>query len=165
MTDLLRRAIASQFIAALDMFDDCLRKCPPEHWDTPVARYPFWHVAYHTLCYVDLYLTPGGEAAYTPRPEFHPRGWAEFEEEYPSRRFAPSEIAAYSDVCRRKIDDTLAAETGASLAGPSGYSRLSFSRAELHLYNLRHLQHHTGQLSALLRRVAAADPVWVRGRR
>jgi hypothetical protein len=60
------------------------------------------------------------------------------------------------EICRRKLVETLAAETPESLAAPSGFSRLSFSRGELHLYNLRHIQHHTGALSAYLRRVDAS---------
>lgn len=34
------------------------------------------------------------------------------------------------------------------------------ARGELHLYNLRHVQHHTGQLSAYLRRIGQV-PRWV----
>lgn len=48
------------------------------------------------------------------------------------------------------------AETPDSLAAPSGFSWRPFSRGELHLYNLRHIQHHTGALSAYLRRVDAS---------
>ena len=31
-------------------------------WDAPIAKYPFWMVAYHTLCYVDCYLSPDNAA-------------------------------------------------------------------------------------------------------
>ena len=54
----------------------------------------------------------------------------------------------------------LDAETEGSLGGPSGFARRAFSRLEMHLYNLRHIQHHTGQLSAFLRR-AGVDTRWV----
>ena len=47
-----------------------------------------------------------------------------------------------------------AGATGFGLITDDGYDLwLPFSRLELHLYNLRHIQHHTGQLSAYLRRV------------
>jgi uncharacterized damage-inducible protein DinB len=42
-----------------------------------------------------------------------------------------------------------------------GWLRLvDLSRGELHIYNIRHVQHHAGQMSAYLRRVdgALADP-------
>jgi hypothetical protein len=160
MIDYLKGIILSQFQAGLGMLDDCLRRCPDDKWDGPIGKYPFWHVAYHTLCYVDLYLSPG-EAAYTHRPDIHPAGMNEFSEEYPSRRFTREELIGYLDICRRKADDMLAADTPASLQAGSGFPWLPFSRGELHIYNLRHVQHHTGQLSAYLRR-AGVETKWIK---
>jgi len=160
MNDHLKHIIIAQFEAALSMLNDCLQGCPPEHWDTPIAKYPFWQVAYHTLCFVDCYLAPDN-AAWKPDPTFHPAGRAELDEEYPSRRFTQPELLEYLAICREKLGDALAAETRTSLEGPSGFSHLPFSRAELHLYNIRHVQHHTGQLGAFLRR-AGVDTMWVK---
>jgi hypothetical protein len=47
--------------------------------------------------------------------------------------------------------ETLASETRESLERESGFRWLPFSRSELHVYNIRHVQHHTGQLSAYVR--------------
>lgn len=141
------------------MMDDCIQRCPEEHWDGLVAKYPFWMVAYHTLCFVDLYLSPGQDA-FQLRPEFHPRGWEEFEGEFPSRRFSKGEILRYLQVCLEKARTTFAAETEESLTGPTGHERRNFSRHELHVYSLRHIQHHTGQLSAFVRKVGG-DPKWI----
>jgi hypothetical protein len=151
MIEHIRKILTGQFEAALCMLHDCVRKCPPEHWDAQIARFTFWHVAYHTLCFVDLYLSPS-DTSFEPRA-IHPLGLRELIAEFPSRRFTPEEITAYVAICRQKAVETLAAETPASLQGPSGFPRLPFSRAELHLYNIRHIQHHTGQLSAFLRRL------------
>lgn len=159
MIDYVRKILAGQFEASLCMMSDCLEKCPPEHWDGAIGKYPFWHVAYHTLIYTDLYLSPV-EKAFTFR-DIHPRGQSEFDDEYPSRRFEQTELVEYLGVCRRKAAETLAAETPGSLAADSGFPWLPFSRGELHLYNMRHVQHHTGQLSAFLRRVGA-EPRWVK---
>lgn len=154
MIDIARTAITGQLAAALAMLGETIEKCPEAHWDSPVAKYPFWMVAYHTLCFADVYLSKddGSWVAQTGPVGFHPAGRAELDEEYPSRRFERAELLGYLEFCRRKLAETLDAETGASLAGPSGFPRLKFSRAELHLYNLRHIQHHTGQLTAFLRR-------------
>jgi uncharacterized damage-inducible protein DinB len=147
----VRRILTGQFEAALCMMNDCLTKCPPEHWDGIVGKYPFWHVAYHTLCFTDLYLSRDKESF--EFRDVHPCGWKEFDAEYPSRRFEQDELIAYLQICRSKAVETLANETPESLEGPSGFSWLSISRGELHLYNIRHVQHHTGQLSAYLRKV------------
>lgn len=167
----IKPIIASQLLASLAMMNDCVQKCPPQLWNNPektIAKYPFWLVVYHTLCFVDLYLSPS-ETVYQPRTEppvvFHPRGWQEFDDEYPSRTFTQPELLAYIQVCREKIAAVLGngpdSETEISLSGPSGFSRLAFTRTELHLYNLRHLQHHTGQLTAFLRR-GDVETSWVK---
>jgi hypothetical protein len=151
MIDYVRRMLAEQFEASLCMMNDCLVKCPASHWDGIVGKYAFWQVAYHTLCFVDLYLSPSKESF-----EFrdnHPCGGEEFDAEYPSRRFEQNEMIAYLAICRSKAATTVAAETPESLTGPSGFSWKPFSRGELHVMNIRHIQHHTGQLSAYLRRV------------
>ncbi len=150
MINTVKQMLLGQYEASLSMMNLCLQKCPPEHWDGKVARYPFWQVAYHTLCFLDLYLTPT-EKAFQLR-DVHPGGWSEFNDEYPSRRFERQELSDYAAICLKKIRDVIMSETQGSLEGPSGHHRLAFSRAELHLYNIRHVQHHTGQLTAFLRR-------------
>lgn len=152
--------LLSQFQAALAMLDHCIAACPPDHWDSPIAKYPFWLVAYHTLYCTDGYLAPT-EDAWSPHPIFHPGGRSDIDDEFPSRRFTQPELAAYSTHVRAKASQAVALETPESLAGPSGFTRLTFSRTELHLYNLRHIQHHTGQLSASLHRVQIPVP-WVK---
>lgn len=154
MTEYVKQLLTGQYEAALCMLNDCIRACPPEHWDGHVGKYAFWHVVYHTLCFVDLYLTPD-EKAFQMR-DIHPRGWREFDDEYPSRRFEKQELADYLVVCRQKAIDTIVSETRESLKGPSGHTRRTFSRGELYVYTIRHVQHHTGQLSAYLRRIGPA---------
>lgn len=161
--------IASQFLAAISMLAECVEKCPDEHWDgkppSVVGEQPFWMVAYHTLCFVDCYLATSNqrfEAEINERkPGFHPAGMKELSEEFPSRRFERDELRRYVAFCRERITAVLAAETDATLASPSGFYWLDFSRAELHLYNLRHLAHHAGQLTAFLRRMGV-ETRWVK---
>jgi hypothetical protein len=153
------RLILSQFQASLQMLRNCIAACPAEHWDSPIAKYPFWMVAYHTLCFADFYLAPSADA-FNPRPDFHPKGMAELNDEYPSRRFTQAELLSYTDLCLDLAQRVIPSESEATQAGPSGFPRVPLSRAELHLYNLRHIMHHTGQLSASLRRVGV-DTKWV----
>jgi hypothetical protein len=160
MIDHVKHVLLSQFEASLCMLHDCIRKCPREHWDAKVAKYPLWHVAYHTLCFTDLYLSPARES-FTFRA-IHPNGWSEFDDEYPSRRFEKPELADYLACCREKAIHTIEGETEQSLQGPSGFDRLKFSRLELHLYNIRHVQHHAAQLAAALRKLdPLIDPRWI----
>ena len=158
--DPLAHALLSQFEAAFAMLRNCMRACPAELWDAPVAKYPFWLVAYHVLYCTDGYLATTQEA-WQPHPTFHPAGFADINSEYPSRNFSQPELLAYLDFCLTTARNSLAAETAATLTSPSGFPRLPFCRTQLHLYNLRHLQHHTGQLTALLHRHNIQTP-WVK---
>ena len=149
MTDHFQKILTSQFEAALAMLKQCVQACPPEHYEGKIANSTFRTIAYHTLFWVDCYLSPD-EHVFELRDLNHRAG---DDRTTNSPGLSRDETLSYVEICRRKLVETLAAETPESLAAPSGFSRLSFSRGELHLYNLRHIQHHTGALSAYLRRV------------
>lgn len=165
--------VASQFLASLSMLAQCIDKCPDEHWDgvapNVVGKYPFCMVAYHVLCFADCYLSPSNERfkaeiaerAVSEGGGFHPAGMAELEEEYPSRRMERLELRRYVAFCAEKARRSIEAETEQSLAGPSGFTWIPLSRAEGHLYNLRHVAHHTGQLTAFLARMGV-ETRWVK---
>jgi DinB superfamily len=149
MLDLLKHVLLSQLEAALAMLNQCITACPPEHWETKIANDTFRQVAYHTLFFTDLYLSPN-EAAFLLR-DLHTHGG---DERGPtlSPGLPQAETLAYLPLIRQKALDIFAAETPDSLQGPSGFSWRKTSRTELHIYNIRHLQHHTGALIASLRK-------------
>lgn len=147
--------MGSQLDAALHMLEECIRACPAGRWKGKVGKYAFWHVAYHTLYCTDLYTARTMEE-WSTHPRFHPGGKADVEGEYPTRTMTRAELLDYTTHVRRLVQASLRRETDASLRGPAGFRWLAFSRAELPLYNLRHVQHHAGQLSAFLRRAKVA---------
>ena len=158
MTEHLKAILTGQFQASLSMLNQCVRLCPPEHWEGMIANRTFRTIAYHTLFFVDFYLTPR-EGDFALR-HLHHRGGNELVDGAPLIGLPKDDTVGYVEICRAKLLETMASETAASLAGPSGFSSwfrgLAISRGELHLYNIRHVQHHTGQMSAYLRRVDAA---------
>lgn len=153
--------VGSQFDAAFAMLEECIRKCPPKHWDGLIAKYPFWQVVYHTLYCTDIYSAKS-ESAWQTHPKFHPQGKSEVDNEYPSREFTKRELLAYLKYTQARVHESLAAETTRSLAAPAGFSWLKMTRAEVPMYSMRHVQHHIGQLSAYLRR-ASVKPKWTKG--
>jgi hypothetical protein len=158
MIGYVKAILKGQFEAALCMLNECVQKCPQEHWEGKIANESFRQVVYHTLFFVDLYLS-ASETAFQLR-DCHRRGGDERVDTAPSTGLSKDETLAYLALCRQKLLDTLACETAESLQGASGFSRLPFSRGEVHLYNLRHVQHHTGQLSAYLRRIVVDGERW-----
>jgi hypothetical protein len=148
--DYLKQILTAQFEASLAMLNQCIQACPPQHWEGKIAHDTFRKVAYHTLFFTDLYLSPS-EESFQLR-DLHHRGG---DERGPvlSPGLAKDDTLSYVTIVRQKVSESLAAETPQSLQGPSGFSWRKFSRGELHVYNIRHIQHHAGQLSAYLRRV------------
>jgi hypothetical protein len=150
MLDYFRQVLTTQYEASLAMLNQCIGACPPDHWEDTIAQGTFRWVVYHTLFYMDLYLSPSNEA-FTLR-DFHNRGGDERGPEA-CVGLPKDEALAYVPLCREKMLQSVANETEASLAGPSGFFWYEITRGEMHLVNIRHIQHHTGQLSAFLRRV------------
>ncbi len=152
----LERIVVRQMDASLAMLRECVRNCPPEKWDAAVGTWPFWQVAYHVLCYADLYTARSAKQweadreGSRGRAPLHPRGREEMRAERPSRRFEPGELERYVGIVRTKVRAAIRAETPKSLGGPSGFSWVPGCRAELYVYNVRHVQHHVGQLTAFL---------------
>src|SRR5437762_7049966 len=72
---LLRTALWQQFGATIDMLENTLLACPSTHWnerlwsEQAIPEYPvFWNITYHTLFWLDLYLTGSVEGFAPPAP-------------------------------------------------------------------------------------------------
>jgi hypothetical protein len=70
-------------------------------------------------------------------------------------------LIKYIEFCRQKVVKVISKETEKSLAGKSGFDWLSFPRLQLHFYNIRHVQHHTGAMNAFLWRNGGEGSQWV----
>jgi uncharacterized damage-inducible protein DinB len=152
MIDYAKHILTAQYEASLAMLNACIQACPADHWEDKIANGTFRWVAYHTLFFLDLYLSPSNEAF--ELRDFHERGGDE-REPFACPGLTKVDTLAYVSTCRQKIVAVLAAESAESLQSHSGFSWYNISRGELHICNIRHIQHHTGQLSAYLRRVDA----------
>jgi len=167
MLTLVRDSIAGQYGASLTMLERCIKRADEAVWEAPVAKFPYWHVAYHTLFCTDLYLSPGEKAFRSPafhQPDSNFLGnqpWPPYKKVVVGRPYEKEELTSYLETCRGKVRTSVGAETEATLAGESGFPWLPFNRLDLHLYNIRHVQHHTGQLAAVLRRMTGKGVTWV----
>ena len=121
-------------------------------------------LAYHTLFFAHLYLSLSEEASdpFGKEAEGHPGfgrsdlgDWAELE---PEDVYAKSDVLAYCGHIDDRVSDLV---QSTPFDAPSGFHWLPFSRGEAHLYNLRHIQHHTGQLIERLRQTTDEGTAWV----
>lgn len=156
--------IQSQYLAALAMLEQAVQKCPPPLWDHGEDKNPFWRVAFHVLFYTHLYLQPT-EGAYVPwekhRNEaqyFGPIAWNGGRDPIVERPYTQAEILEYLDFCREQVQQLVPQQ---DYNAPSGFEWLPFSKLELQLYNIRHLQHHAGELYDRLGQRAGVDMDWV----
>lgn len=165
MFETFQRLIASQFEASLCTLGHCVARCPSELWNAPVARYPFCQVAFHTLFFTDYYLGP--DAPSQLEQPFHlanPALFGDYEQlqqREPESLYEKTQIESYLTFCRKKATQTIAAESEQVLSSPARFARKNFSRAELHVYNIRHIQHHAAQLILRLRLDADVDIPWI----
>lgn len=142
------------------MLRDAIASCPAEHWETKVANDPARFVAFHTLYSTDIYLSRNKSAFKSHEFVMEGRGLP-FGQPLPAgtlpRGLSQQRAIEYSNFCIAKARATLAIETEADLAGESGFGH-PLSRAEMHIYNIRHIQHHTGALAAHIRRLTPEFP-------
>ena len=147
-------AFDSQYQAGLDMLEAAVRACPDGAWDSDAHVNRFWHVAYHALFYVNLYLFQTVDQ-HTPW-RGHQEGAQDLGREVePYSRDSMLECLAF---CRERARNRIAA---LDLAAESGFSWLPFGPVERLAYNLRHLQHHTGQLSERIRQDTGNGVGWI----
>ena len=166
MLDTFKQLIANQYEAVFCTLNACIDRCPDSAWHAPVRDHLFCQSVFHALFYADFYLGQN-QQPFRQQP-FHRNNqqffgdYEELEDRKPELRYDKAPIKKYLEHCREKAAQVLAAETAETLAARSGFEWLAFSRAEVHVYNIRHLQHHAAQLSLRLRIDAGTDVPWVK---
>ncbi len=159
METLWNTALWMQFGAAIDTLENTLVACPDSLWRERLWRHSqapefaeFWYLTYHTLFWLDLYLSGSPEEDFAPPAPFI---WTEAYAEWvlPEQPYTKEELRAYLASLRQKCHTILSALTDAQARQPCEYpwtEGQSVSFLELLLYNLRHVQEHAAQLSLFL---------------
>lgn len=153
--------IWAQFGAAIDMLENALLACPDELWSDRSQHTEFWYVVYHTLFWLDLYLSGSVEGFTPPAPftldELDPVGLL------PERPYTKDELQSYLAHGRRKCRTTLEALTDEQAGQRCRFSWGEIRFGELLLYNMRHVQEHAAQLNLILGQTFGSAPDWVTG--
>jgi hypothetical protein len=159
MNVIWRTIIWQQFGAAIDMLENALLACPDELWSDRSQQPEFWYVAYHTLFWLDLYLSGSVEGFAPPAPftldELDPAGLL------PERPYTKRELQSYLVHGRQKCQATLEALRDEQAGQRCEFSWGEVSFAELLLYNMRHVQEHAAQLNLILGQQIGSAPGWV----
>jgi len=160
----MKKEIISQYKASLKMLLDAVNKCPDNLWDNNEFGDAYWRIVYHTLFSTSVYLSPSVT-------EFKP--WVKHKKNYNSlgtigrdnspiiinSTYIKEELREYLDCiisdCETSVNNMLQDEE-------SGFDWLPMNKFELHLYNIRHIQHHVGQLVDRLHLAGIKGIIWER---
>jgi DinB superfamily len=136
-----------------------MHDCPEEVWNDQTRESQFWYLVYHTLFWLDFGLSESPTGFAPPAPftldEFDPTGVM------PDRVYSKAEIQTYLEHGREKTRAAILGLTDEKAQTRFQYFSRNLSILELILYNMRHVQHHTGQLNLLLRQHGTQPPNWV----
>ena len=145
----LKTSLWLQFGAAIDTLDDAIGLCPEHLWTAVVwpdeedARYGhFWFIAYHTLFWLDLYLTGSSDGFLPPAPFI--RG------ALPDQPYTQDQVRAYLAHCREKCRATIEDLTAERAQQRCPFPWMEPTFLELQLYCMRHVMEHAGQLGLSL---------------
>ena len=152
----LKKILWQQFGATIDMLENALIACPEELWNT---QSQFWYMGYHTLFYLDYYLSDDPDSFSPPAPftlsEFDPS------DVMPNIVYSKEQLLSYLEFGRQKCYDLIAGLTAEKVAKRFINEYRNYSILEILLYNMRHVQHHVAQLNLLLRQGINEAPKWV----
>lgn len=167
MNDYWQTVIGRQFSAAIQMMRLAIEACPDDLWDDRANGTPFWHLAYHALFFTDFYLSES-ETVFQPgdfhedKSHFLPGDYQGFAGVVttPEKAYAKEQLLGYADHCLAKCDETFKKLTDTKALERCGFWWYELNVGEFLLNNLRHAQHHVGQLTLLLRRRANIGIAW-----
>jgi hypothetical protein len=160
MNSLMKTIIWQQFGAAIDMLENAITACSDDVWGHHVQHSEFWYIVFHSLFFLDLYLSESDVGFAPPAPftldELDERGLL------PERVYSKQELLTYLEYGREKCRLTIASMTEERAAQRCGFAWLDISFTEVLLYNMRHVQHHAAQLNYILSKSVGSAPRWVR---
>ena len=170
MLSALKDSLWNQFGASIDMLRNAIMMCPEDYFN---SNKKFFYKAYHCILFLDYYLT-------IPPTHFSPLLPFSFttaedipkdavDDLVPDRIYSQNELLSYVQMAKIKCHDLIFSLTGEKLTQSwikepdqiVAGATMNFTVLDILLFNLRHVQHHIGQLNQLLRQGVDKSPDWV----
>ena len=155
-----REVLWGQMGGAIDSLESAMILCPDHIWGDRSREPEFWYLVYHTLFFLDYYTSKSPDGFAPPEPftlsEADPAGVL------PERVYTKGELHTYLDHGREKCRAAIAAMTEETAREIRRFPSIEGPALEIHLSNMRHIQHHAAQLNLILRQKIDNAPRWVR---
>ena len=174
MRELFTDCLWKNFGGAIDMLKSTIVLCPGELWQNDRK---FYYLTYHTIIFLDYYLTnpvsdfrPILPYTITDPASLPPEA---IDDVIPDQLYTKDEFLIYlSDIrekCKRLISEASEEKLRSrwiedaeiEMHGLCPTLVVDYSILEILFYNLRHVQHHTGQLNMILRQKANVTAPWI----
>jgi len=165
MNNLIKEVIWNQFGATIDMLINVISNCNDDYF---LSRKRFYYIAYHSTIFLDYYLT-------LPPSDFSPiLPFTQMDDDkkpansigdlIPDEIYSKQQLIDYIGLSRakcKKIIESLTEDTlSERFVEGDEKTDMNYSIVEILLYNLRHTQHHVGQLNMLLRQDLGKHSEW-----
>jgi hypothetical protein len=146
----MKRELASQYKTALTMLRGVVNETEEDAWlYTDETKEAAWHIAYHAVYYANIYCSPREEAVQRWDRQSNdcrilgPTPCPPHERFVPSESYSKADIIEFIDFVLKVIPEYLEHLEPEKPCWPHWYKQNQF---ELHVNNLRHIQHHAAQL-------------------
>jgi hypothetical protein len=162
----VKKSYARQIGAAFKMLEHAIDNANDRTWTARINNMPFWQLCYHALWYTDFYFHANQE---TFQPQsFDMKGIKNISIKPDSQMIedqkhpiSKSNMKAYCNYARQKTNQFIQSINESYFTTPSPFEWHGFPKIDLVDYNLRHLQHHVGQLDIILRREQNIGNPWI----
>ena len=157
MTNKIQEGLWRQFGASIDMLQNAISFCPESYFTTNKR---FYYLAYHCVLFLDYYLS-------IPPKDFSPilpftikdkeqRPLESIGDIVPDKIYSKEELIDYINKSRLKCQNLIESLTDnekLNIRFTEGNQEgdMDYPILEILLYNLRHTQHHIGQLNLIMR--------------
>lgn len=151
-------AISEQYGAALKMLEDTIVECDEGLWQDSNRDTVISQVIYHTLFFVDFYLSKNEDEREIFKGKYGDDGQSFHE---PNKIFTKDQLTTYLQEIKEKADKRFNDLTIQMLNDESVFEWHGSSVLSSLLYNLRHIMLHVGALHVRLNAVGQQALRWV----
>jgi DinB superfamily len=162
----VKKSYSRQIGAAFEMLEHVIDNANDTTWTARISNVPFWQICYHVLWFTDFYFH-ANEATFQPQGfdmkdihkyEIKPDSQMIENQKHP---ISKSNMKAYCKYTKQKANEFIQSINDTYFTTPSPFDWHGFPKIDLVDYNLRHLQHHVGQLDVILRREQNMGNPWI----
>ncbi len=129
MENYWKSILGQQYGAVIEMLETSIAVCPEEIWSDRSQKPEYWYLVYHTLFFLDLYLSGSLDGFAPPAPftldELDPAGVL------PERVYTKEELQNFLLHCRKKCMATIGNLTNAKAQEICKFSNFEISFGEL----------------------------------